>query len=43
MAKFFDSITDQIKEFIEKQHIFFVSSAPAQWWRTCELISKRAG
>jgi hypothetical protein len=28
MAKFYDSITDQIKEFIEQQHIFFVSSAP---------------
>lgn len=28
MAKFYDSITDQIKDFIEKQHIFFVSSAP---------------
>ncbi|MDP3450992.1 MAG: pyridoxamine 5'-phosphate oxidase family protein [Anaerolineaceae bacterium] len=28
MAKFYDSINDQIKEFIQKQHIFFVSSAP---------------
>jgi hypothetical protein len=28
MAKYMDSISDQIKEFIEKQHIFFVSSAP---------------
>ncbi len=28
MAKFYESINDQIREFIEKQHIFFVSSAP---------------
>jgi hypothetical protein len=28
MAKFYDSINDQIREFIEKQHLFFVSSAP---------------
>ena len=28
MAKFYNSISDQIKEFIEHQHIFFVSSAP---------------
>lgn len=28
MAKFYDSINDQIRQFIEKQHIFFVSSAP---------------
>jgi hypothetical protein len=28
MAKFYDSINDQLKEFIQKQHIFFVSSAP---------------
>ncbi|MHB8086767.1 MAG: pyridoxamine 5'-phosphate oxidase family protein [Anaerolineaceae bacterium] len=28
MAKYHDSITDQICEFIQKQHIFFVSSAP---------------
>ena len=28
MAKYYDSITDQICEFIQKQHIFFVSSAP---------------
>jgi hypothetical protein len=28
MAKFHDSITNQIQEFIEKQHMFFVASAP---------------
>jgi hypothetical protein len=28
MARFLDSINDQIKEFIEHQHIFFVGSAP---------------
>ncbi|PKO00470.1 MAG: pyridoxamine 5'-phosphate oxidase [Chloroflexi bacterium HGW-Chloroflexi-4] len=28
MAKFYDSINDQIKEFIQHQHIFFVGSAP---------------
>ena len=28
MAKFFDSITDPIREFIEKQHMFFVATAP---------------
>lgn len=28
MAKFFDSITDNIRTFIEAQHIFFVASAP---------------
>jgi len=28
MAKFHDSITDSIQEFIEKQHMFFVASAP---------------
>lgn len=28
MAKFYESINEQIGEFIKKQHIFFVSSAP---------------
>lgn len=28
MAKFYDSITEEQKSFIEEQHIFFVSSAP---------------
>jgi len=28
MAKFFDEINENIQEFIEKQHMFFVSSAP---------------
>jgi Pyridoxamine 5'-phosphate oxidase len=28
MGKFFESITDQHKDFIETQHLFFVSTAP---------------
>lgn len=28
MAKFYDSITPEIRAFIEKQHMFFVASAP---------------
>jgi len=28
MAKFFNDIQDHHKEFIEKQHMFFVASAP---------------
>jgi len=28
MAKFFDTITPEIRAFIEKQHLFFVASAP---------------
>jgi hypothetical protein len=28
MAKFFESITPQIQEFIHAQHMFFVASAP---------------
>lgn len=28
MAKFFESISDDHREFIEKQHMFFVASAP---------------
>ncbi len=28
MAKFFDHITDGIHQFIEKQHVFFVATAP---------------
>lgn len=28
MAKFYDSISDSLKQFIEAQHIFFVASAP---------------
>src|SRR5262245_51544926 len=28
MAKFYDSITDHLQEFITQQHLFFVSSAP---------------
>lgn len=28
MAKFYDSISDNHREFIEKQHMFFVASAP---------------
>ncbi|MDL1899416.1 pyridoxamine 5'-phosphate oxidase family protein [Anaerolineae bacterium CFX9] len=28
MAKFFDAINDSHREFIEKQHVFFVASAP---------------
>lgn len=28
MAKFYDSITDNIQQFIEKQHMFFVATAP---------------
>lgn len=30
MAKFHDSITEHIKDFIAKQHMFFVASAPLQ-------------
>lgn len=28
MAKFFDTITENIEQFIAKQHMFFVASAP---------------
>ena len=28
MAKFYDSISDDLREFIEAQHIFFVATAP---------------
>lgn len=28
MAKYYDEITDELKEFISKQHLFFVASAP---------------
>ncbi len=28
MAKFYDHITDEIREFIGKQHLFFVATAP---------------
>ena len=28
MAKFFESISDKLQEFIAAQHIFFVASAP---------------
>jgi hypothetical protein len=28
MAKIFESITEQLQEFIEAQHLFFVGSAP---------------
>lgn len=28
MAKFYDSITEPIREFIQAQHMFFVASAP---------------
>ncbi len=30
MAKFHDSITDNIQKFIEQQHMFFVASAPLE-------------
>ncbi|PSB19830.1 pyridoxamine 5'-phosphate oxidase [filamentous cyanobacterium CCP2] len=30
MAKLFDSITDELQEFIAEQHIFFVATAPLQ-------------
>jgi hypothetical protein len=30
MAKFFDALTDSLIRFIEKQHMFFVASAPAE-------------
>lgn len=28
MAKFYESISEQLQQFIEKQHVFFVASAP---------------
>ncbi|MBC6956428.1 MAG: pyridoxamine 5'-phosphate oxidase family protein [Anaerolineae bacterium] len=28
MSKFFDSITDELRRFIAKQHVFFVATAP---------------
>jgi hypothetical protein len=33
MAKFYEEITPNLKEFIEKQHIFFVASAPLEGGR----------
>jgi Pyridoxamine 5'-phosphate oxidase len=33
MAKFYDEIPSNLKEFMEKQHIFFVASAPLEGGR----------
>ncbi len=30
MGRAFDSINDQMREFIERQHVFFVASAPSE-------------